>query len=185
MTPTLIGYFPKQTSKETAWLQSPGVKEICSVSECMSKGPKNWINHWRHNGMWVYDTEEIAWDVVPPEIRKDFDLFAYRMIPARFVKGEQEIFEIPHLTVQPLSASFEALGFDAVSRSLGNDFECSPLSCNQRAKDHVVNKYCLVNNLSGAISLGREFSMGGAGAEPGPYYVVEVLRRSRSFEIGP
>lgn len=60
----LIGYFPRKVSLQTALLQNPAVEEICSVSECISPGPDDWINHWRHNPLGFFDTPDLAWSSV-------------------------------------------------------------------------------------------------------------------------
>ncbi|MEO8427798.1 MAG: hypothetical protein ABI651_11875 [Verrucomicrobiota bacterium] len=176
VTPILIGYFPKRTVKRPDWLKTAGVEEICSVSDCISKGPDGWVNHWRHNDMSVYDTPASAWSVVPENARQEFDLYAYCLFSTRFVEGKQEPFEIPPLNVEPLPRSFVRLGYDAVSRSCGSNFECSPLSCNYLAGRVIVSRYCLVDTESEAVELAREFSLGGC--EAGPYHVVEVWRNS-------
>src|SRR5262245_50352750 len=134
VTLTPIGYFPKRTMKRPDWLKAAGVEEVCSVSTCVSKGPDGWIDQWRHNEMWVYDTPELALSVVPDAARDEFDLYAYQMFSVQFAGGQQQPFEIPPLRIAPLPSSFECLGFDVVSRSYGNSFECSPLSCNHMAE---------------------------------------------------
>ena len=183
MTPTPIGYFPKRTSKDVAWLETPGVEEICSVSAHMSKGPEDWINHWQHNAMWVFDSPDVAWSVLPLALRNEFDLYFYRMYPVRFVHGQQEPFEIPKLAVEPADSHFRLLGFDPVSRTYDNDFECSPLSCNRIAAEIPVNKWCLLENADQALKIAKHFSE--MEPEPGPYYLVEVSRQeSRSLPQG-
>lgn len=175
VTPTLIGYFPKRTMKRPDWLKAAGVEEVCSVSTCVSDGPDGWIDHWRHNDMWVYDTPELAWSVVPESARGEFDLYAYQMYPVQFTEGQQKPFEFPALHVMPLPLSFERLGFDVVSRSCGSSFECSPLSCNRMAEHVAVTRQCLVEDLDVAFRLAAEFEAGGC--EPGPYCVLEVWRQ--------
>jgi hypothetical protein len=175
MTPTLIGYFPKRTLQRPDWLNAAGVNEICSASNCISQGPEGWIERWQHNEMWVYDTVELAWGVVPDAIRGEFDLYAYKMFPVQFAEGQQRPFEFPPLQVAPLPPSFERLGFDIVSRSYGNAFECSPLSCNHMAEHIAVTHQCLVADKDLACQLAAEFEAGGC--EPGPYFVVEVWRQ--------
>jgi hypothetical protein len=178
VTPTLIGYFPKRTLKRPDWLKAAGVEEVCSVSTRVSEAPDGWIDHWRHNEMWVYDSPELAWSVVPETLRAEFDLYAYQMFPVEFAKGEQRPFAIPPLHVQPLSASFERLGYDAVSRSCGSSFECSPLSCNYMAEHVPTNRHCLVDDADTAFRIASEFEAGGC--EPGPYYAVEVWREKHA-----
>lgn len=168
----LIGYFPKRTAKRPDWLKAAVVEEICSVSDCISKGPDGWIDHWRHNDLWVYDTAEIARSVIPTAERREFDMYAYRMLPVQFTQGSRRPFEIPSLHVQPVDSSYEPLGWDIVSRSAGNSFECSPLSCNHMAEKVTANRYCLLDDLETLLRLAGEFETGGC--EPRPYYVVEV-----------
>ena len=126
-----------------------------------------------------------------------WDLYAYRVFPVRFAAGTEEPFVFPRLTVEPLPAGYEPLGFDPVSRQMGNEFEHSPLSlcCNGWCYRVRVNRYCLLDDREEAFRLARRFSCdqfnaGGqycGPAEPGPYFVVEVLRRKpvRPAASGP
>jgi hypothetical protein len=181
VTPILIGYFPKCTLKRPDWLKAAGVEEVCSVSTCISKEPDGWIDRWLHNEMWVYDSPELAWSVVPKAAQGGFDLYAYQMFPVEFANGERCPFTIPPLQVQPLPVSFERLGFDAVSRHYANSFECSPLSCNSMAEHVSTNRYCLVDGSETAFRIASEFSVGGA--EPGPYYVLAVWREKFTAKL--
>lgn len=178
MEPTLIGYFPKQVRPRPEWLKVERVKEVCSVSECISPGPDGWINRWAHNDLWHYDDEQAAWSVVPGgQSNRDFRLFAYRLFPVQFDAGEQQPFTIPPLGTSPLSTGYRRLGYDVVSRSWGSTFECSPLSCNHAAERTEVNENCLVDDLDEALRLARLFSRTEEGYEPGPFQVVEVWRQ--------
>ena len=141
MTPTLIGYFPKRTMQRPDWLKVAGVDEVCGVSTCVSNAPEGWVDPWRHNETWVYDTPDLAWSVAPDDARGSFDLYAYQMFPVRFTQGLQQPFEIPPLQVESLPSSFERLGFDVVSRTCGSSFECSPLSCNHMAQHVAVAEF--------------------------------------------
>ncbi len=178
MTPILIGYFPKRTMKRPEWLKAMSVDEVCSVSECVSRGPANWIDNWRHNEMWVYDSPELASSVVPEAERNEYDLYAYKILPVVFDEGSQQPFAVPELEVQPLPGAFERLGIDVVSRSFGNCFDHSPLSCNGMAEHVAMNRHCLVEDVETAFRLAAEFEAGGC--EPGPYHVVEVWRLTRA-----
>ena len=175
--PILIGYFPKRTVKRPDWLKANAVEEVCSASNCISAGPDDWISRWEHNEMWVYDTPELAWSAVPETTRREFELYAYKMFPVQFDGGQMQSLEIPSLRVTPVPADFEHLGFDVANRTCGNAFECSPLSCTGGAEEAVVNRHCLVDEADSAFRLAGEFEAGGA--EPGPYFVVEVWRRKR------
>ena len=181
MTPTLIGYFVKQTERRAELVKALKVEELCSVSCCISKAPEGWIQRWLHNELWLYDSEELAWRVLPEaQEAEDFELYAYRLFPLRYVDGQEQSLQIPTLKVQPLSASYERLGLDVVNRSQNNQFGCSPLSCNGRAIDFTVNRHCLLDELKAARGLATLFSSGTHAAEPGPYHVVEVFRERQT-----
>ena len=81
MKTVLIGYFPKRTVRHLDWFKGQGVDEICSVSSCISKGPEKWIECWKHNEMWVFDSPALAWSVVPEADREDLEMYAYRIAP--------------------------------------------------------------------------------------------------------
>lgn len=178
MEPTLVGYFPKHVTTRPDWLKAGRVKDVCSVSECISAGPPGWIGRWAHNGLWLFDDEQAAWGVVPGgRSNREYRLFAYRLFPVLFDGTGREPFSIPPLCVQPLPGDYRRLGYDAVSRSCGSSFECSPLSCNHAAEQVEVNEHCLVDDAAEAFRLADLFSKEEEGYEPGPYYVVEVWRR--------
>jgi hypothetical protein len=124
----------------------------------------------------------------PEDSSWQWDLYAYRVFPVRFDNGMQNPFEFPPLTVQPLPDDYESLGFDAVSRQMGNVFEHSSLWCNGYWNQVAVNKYCLLDDVQEAFRLGRMFSIGEftpeggyvGNGEPGPYFVAEVWRKKRA-----
>lgn len=175
----LIGYFPKQIVRRPEWLKVERVREILSVSECISPGPDDWIEGWTHNEMWVYSTIAAAWDVVPEDERDRFELLAYRMAPMEWDAGEMRSMTISELDVEPLPSDFRGVGFDAVAIMKGfAGFGCSPLSCNYMAREIETNAYCLLPTRPIAEQVASQFSR--EEPEPGPYYVVEVLRRVAS-----
>jgi hypothetical protein len=170
------GYFPKRTIRRPDWLTAAVVEEVCSVSTCMSPGPENWVDVWRHNELGWYDSAELAWAVVP-EDAVGFEVFAYALAPVVFVAGEQRPLALPELAVAMRPSAYEVVGFDAVSKSDSDFFECSPLSCNNMAGEVPVNRYCLVNTASEAVAAARRFSLDQP--EPGNYYVIQVWRAAR------
>lgn len=165
----LAGYFPKPAAVPDGWPAAARVDEICSVSTCLNAPPAGWIHRWLHNELGFFNTRADARAVGP-----GLALFAYRLWPFRFAEGRLEALAVPHLAVEPLSADFVSLGFDAVSKSASSFFECSPLSCNTMALEIPVNRFCLVDSRPEAAALAERFSRGNQ--EPGPYHVLEVLR---------
>ena len=55
----LIGYLPKRIVDPAGDVDAPrypGVEEICSVSECFSKSPREGEKYWLHNtDTWLFD----------------------------------------------------------------------------------------------------------------------------------
>lgn len=173
--PLLAGYFPKTSAVPPNWTASDRVEEICSVSNCINSGPEGWIDKWLHNELGFFNTRSDAVAVTRDQADR-FGIFAYRLLPVRYKDGKVEPLKIAELHLEPLPSSFVSLGFDAVSKSVSAFFECSPLSCNNLAAEVPVNRFCLLDTLEEAMALAERGSRGDG--EPGPYYVLEVLREA-------
>ena len=168
----LIGYFPKQGGIPADWsTAATNVTEVCSVSGCVNPAPEDWVGHWRHNEFGFYNTPGDAWSIVPAQAT-GFRLFAYRLLPIRYLHARAEPIEIAPPVVEPLADGFVSLGFDVVNKTLTPFFECSPLSCNILAQKFSVNQFCLFDEFETA------YSAVDAGAfndsEPGPYWILAV-----------
>jgi hypothetical protein len=183
----LIGYLPKRIVDLTGDVDAPrypGVDEICSVSECISKSPPDWVDCWLHNtDTWLFDSPGAAWWVVPEVERERYRLYAYRLRPTLFHEsGKETEHPLPEINAVPIPDHFIRIGYDAVvRRDIGDahngspaplSFGCSPLSCNYMAEEYPVNRYCLVDDPDTALAMARDFASGNC--EPGPYCVVEV-----------
>ena len=173
MSLVFAGYFPKRIALGDEWLKAPFVQEIWSVSECISKGPPDWIDQWRHNDFGLFDTRELAESVVPESDRTGYTTVGYRVWDRMFDQGKEVPLPTDPPSVPGPEPGFMSRGFDAVARSGSFGFACSPLSCNGGASSLPTNERCLFRTLDEAISGAREFSTGPW--EPGPYWVVEVL----------
>lgn len=171
----LVGYFAKKRTPRPDWLECPFVEEICSVSECMAPGAEDWIQTWAHNVWGFFDSPEGAWNAVPETQRPDFDLFAYELLPVRFVGGKAEPLDVRAGATAPLDPSCHPLGYDVVSRGTSDFFECSPLSCNNWAAEVGANAYCLIDDLDEALRLASVAEE--SRVEPGDYHVMRVWRR--------
>lgn len=90
------------------------------------------------------------------------------------MNGVESDAHLPHVAAIPPPPPTRVIGYDVVSRSGGHLFECSPLSCNGGWQQFAVNEFCLFASLPEALRGAVTFS--GPGWEPGPYFVVEVLR---------
>lgn len=185
--PKLIGYFARPNTKRIEWPKAEVVEEICNVSNCMSHGDWDWINEWRHNEMWVFDSPELALSVVPEEARSVCDVYGYRLYPVKFVKGTRQPFTITEVNPVRLDERFEKLGYDLVSRETESDFGHSPLSCNGLAAEVSTNRYCLLETAAEAFALAPTLEVPGQPlrGEPGPYHIVEVWRQRRILKRPP
>lgn len=180
MTFYLCGYFPKKVTPRPEGYDLPGVVDIASVSECIAEGPEDWIKSGTFNGLGFFDYVDTAESLVPEAERSRFDVYAYEFLDERFAGGLAEPWTVPRLGCKPPGGDFEFLGFDVVSKSVSDFFECSPLSCNGGAKTFRANAHCLFDSLDDAVAAAKVFSkVNEAPGEPGPYYVARVLRRRR------
>lgn len=175
-----VGFFPKVTKQAPEWLGNKSVREICAVSNCISEGPENWIAHWKHNELGFYDTERLAYEVIGEEIQK-FDIYAYKLFPLRCIgdKMEDTLINFRH---HSFASDYAFLGYDIVTKSTSDFFECSPLSCNHGATTYEVNEFCLVGDKERAFKILLEISKDGS-YEPGPYYLFEVYRKRNTPNI--
>jgi hypothetical protein len=170
------GYFAKRVAPKPDWLHAPSVREICSVSDCISLAPEDWVDRWLHNEFGWFNRVSDALAVVPVDEVADYRLFGYRIYPQIFRAGARHELIVPlNVRPDPIPETFELLGFDSVSKSMESvlGFECSPLSCNSMATEIDTNEYCLFHSLLAALAGATRFSI--EQPEPGDYYVVEVL----------
>jgi len=173
------GYFPKRIEQRPEFVKAPTVREICSVSNCISSGPENWIDLWLHNEFGWFNNITDAKRIIPAGQENFYRLFAYRIHPEIFREGGRLPLLIPPDVVpEPIPHSFRRLGFDSVQRSIYGvlGFECSPLSCNAMADEIPTNEFCLFDSFEAGLSGADRFSR--EQPEPGNYYLIEVLERA-------
>ena len=150
------------------------VKEICSVSDCIAKGPENWIDKWKHNKLGFYDTEKLALSIIKNEKQK-FLLYAYKLFPLKFENLTANKYSIPIKLIAYIS-KYTFLGYDIVCRMKDNDFfDCSPLSCNYLCETYSVNQCCLVNELENAYKYCLEELEELGSKNWGQVYFVDII----------
>ena len=173
-----VGYMAKQVQPRPDWLKAERVLDVYSVSNCFSKDFADYIKYWKHNGYWFFDSPDIIQQLAQ-EHAIDLggtSLFYYEVLELEFVEdeGEWEEFEPePSFTTQVVPPSRKVLeGYDLVSFSVGNNPECSPLSCNHLAGAVETNQHCLLDSLEQALRLLESDNF--KGVEPGPYRIFAV-----------
>jgi len=173
-----VGYMAKRVVERPDWLGATQVSDVYSVSGCVSEEFADYIDCWKHNGYWLFDSpemiREVARDkVVSLEGAKLFYYEAYEMEFDEKRMGWGSFAADSDLKTNVAVPEVMTLeGFDLVTFYGQTSPECSPLSCNSLAKEVPTNEHCLVGTFEEAkasLEAGK-FS----GAEPGPYRIFAV-----------
>ncbi len=168
----------KNVVNSPEWLETDAVVDVYSLSGCISKCFTDYIDYWRHNGHWLFDSPEIMEDL-SKEMNLDLSgatLFYYEMHEYEYdgnVKDWAAIStELPFETNVRVPMNKYLQGFDVVSFTFNSTPECSPLSCNALAKEIPVNRHCLFNTFDEAKqSLEKGLFKN---SEPGPYRIFAI-----------
>ncbi|MDR0352853.1 MAG: hypothetical protein LBI02_05755 [Opitutaceae bacterium] len=173
-----LGYMAKFVVSRPDWLKAGYIDDIYSVSPCISKDFCEWIDSWRHNGFWFFDSPDIIREIASS---RNVELgnatwFYYEAFEQEFVSDESRWrFFTPEpsfpLDIHPPKNPVPR-GIDIVTYSGGNTPGHSPLSCNHMAEELAVNRHCLLDHFDEAKALVDAgcFNM----SEPGPYRLVAV-----------
>ena len=182
LEPNFVGFFPKQSFHDSPF-ENHGITDICSVSECIRSGLKDWIDLWKHNDLGFYDDESIVRGILQEDL-KQYTVFAYRLFLFCYENGElrtegKMISRAKKMNIPEDLTNYTFVGLDVVSCSDSDFFECSALSCNNAFEKFKVNEYCLLEDLDYAMIAQKEISKGNY--EPGEQYLLEVYRRIRAL----
>ncbi|OYV05658.1 MAG: hypothetical protein CFE26_10435 [Verrucomicrobiales bacterium VVV1] len=173
-----LGYMAKRIVTRPQWLKADRVEEILSLSSCSSEDFADWINFWRHNGYWLFDSPPVIQELAREH---GLDLSDCRWF---YYEGHETAYDDDARDWLPYSpdSSFATSvlppndtvlrGYDIVTHSCGNLAECSPLSCNHMAEKIVTNRHCLLDSFEEAYQLTDERRF--VDCEPGPYRIVAV-----------
>jgi hypothetical protein len=148
------GYMAKRVHKATDWLQPSEVVDIYSVSGCVSEDFADYINHWKHNGYWFFNSPEIIRSISVKEsvALEGTSLFYYEAHALEFDGKSWLAYapepSLPTNVVLPTRKQLE--GFDVVTLYSRAAPECSPLSCNGMAKELLTNAHCLFDSFQEA-----------------------------------
>lgn len=152
--------------------------DICSVSSCVNSDFADYVNFWRHNGYWLFDSPEPMRTIAAEEgiELSETTLFYYEVFENELLDDFRTWRSIKPETsfvtnVTP-PASKRLLGYDVVTFTGGPAPECSPLSCNAMADELPVNEHCLFESFEAA----RQNLESGVfhDCEPGPYRIFAV-----------
>lgn len=173
-----LGYMAKRIVERPDWLGVPNVRDIYAVANCISDDFCDYINYWKHNGFWFFDSVASLRAVAsePDVDLASTKLVYYRGYPRQYDAGRGEWAEysadrdFSTNVAPPVSASI--LGYDVVTYSMQNAPECSPLSCNHVATEVNVNEHCLIDSLDYAIDRLQNGMFDNA--EPGPCRIIAI-----------
>jgi hypothetical protein len=170
------GYLAKKVATRPDYLLAPQVTDIYSVSGCISEMFDNYVDHWKHNGFWLFDSPEIIRSITVEDsiVLDGLSLFYYEVFEREFDGKIWQPFEPdPSFKTSVVVPSERRLeGFDVVSFYCRNMPECSPLSCNSMSKEILTNSHCLLASFLEAESLVTSGAFNDS--EPGPYRIFAV-----------
>ncbi len=171
-----VGYMAKHVSSRPDWLAAGDIADIYSVSGCISEDFDDYIQYWKHNGYWLFDSPEIIRSVAQDNSieLKGTSLFYYEAYEMEF-DGEcwrpyAPEPSLPTSIFPPPQRQLE--GFDVVTFFARNLPECSPLSCNSLANGLPTNAHCLFSSFDEAETHVTSGTFNDS--EPGPYRIFAV-----------
>jgi len=168
------GYMAKHVSQKPDYLKAAQVKDIYSVSPCISDNFADYIEFWKHNGYWLFDSPEFILTVAR---QNSIDLtlttlFYYEVYELEF-DGKNWNSYGPNSAVNVTPPARKKLeGFDVVTFFARSSPECSPLSCNSMAEEVPTNAHCLLVSFEEAERLLNSGVFNNS--EPGPYRIFSV-----------
>ena len=173
-----LGYMLKQVAATPEWMKAPQVKQVFSVSNCVSRDFADYVPRWRHNGWWLFDSpaalHALAADMHVPVA--GLTMFYYEAFEQEYdadKKAWTAIASEPDVpTNVQIPASKHLQGFDVVTFTVHTTPECSPLSCNALAAEIGTNPSCLLDSLERARALLESGAFDNS--EPGPFRIVAV-----------
>lgn len=173
-----VGYLYKYVAPRPDWLQVDGVRDVFSLSNCISRAFADYIGHWRHNGYWLFDAPAIMEEIAAQEgiDLSGAVLFYYEAYECEFDEhsGAWSAFapEPSFATDVRAPADRRLAGFDVATFFARTSPECSPLSCNALATEVPVNEHCLLRTFDEARAAIERGAFNNT--EPGPHRIFAV-----------
>lgn len=173
----------KRVEARPDWLTAVQVKDIYSVSSCVSEDFSAYVCDWtviysKPNGWWLFDTPDVIREFAKGHSIDiaDTKLFFYEFYEREYDEDTKLWKPFTSDTRfktdvhPPITKTLE--GYDVVSFSGRSMPECSPLSCNSLACEIETNEHCLLPSFDCAKELLDEGRF--VRCEPGPYRIFAV-----------
>src|SRR5262245_54370308 len=173
-----LGYLYKRVATRPPWLKAPHVTDIYSLSRCISEDFADYIDFWKHNGFWLFDSPAVITSLAAEHSisLEGMKLFYYEAYEQEFDEDKNVWSDFqpePSFSTNVAVPSRKTLeGFAVTSFSVGTSPECSLLSCNACAETLPTNEHCLFQTFDEA----RQAIEAGPfqDCEPGPYRIIAV-----------
>ncbi|WP_291168048.1 hypothetical protein [Gimesia sp.] len=173
-----VGYMAKRVESKPDFLKNDQVEDIYSVSNCISDKFADYIEFWKHNGFWMFNSPEEIFSLAKEHgLSLDgtkifyYEVYKYQChednLDWEYFKPEKSF-----VTNVQVPAKKVLEGYDIVSFSQENAPECSYLSCNHMAETIPVNRHCLIEIFDEAKLLLSQGAF--KGCEPGPCRIFAV-----------
>ena len=179
-----VGYLFKHVALRPEWIPASHVEDIYSLASCISDNFADYINYWRHNGYWLFDSPTVI-EVLAAD--NGIDLtgctpFYYEVYEYEYDgKNWQEFAPEPSFdTDVQLPGEKYLAGYDVATFLAHTSPECSPLSCNGLAATQAVNQHCLFHTFDEAKSALENGVF--LQSEPGPYRIFAVYTLAKNQE---
>jgi hypothetical protein len=193
------GYMYKFAGGPPTHLTAEGVVDIFSVGACSgSNSPffAEYINYWKHNGYWFFNSPEVIEQIASDE---NIDLSAMTLFYYEFYEFEFDLNDDPgnshhvegwavfeptsdFVTDVSLPEQKRLAGYDVTEYVYSSSPGCSLLSCSNLAARFAVNSHCLFDTLDQAkqaVESGLFNAM-----EPGPYRILAVYEIGKPIKTG-
>jgi hypothetical protein len=170
------GLLAKRICSKPDWLDAAQVTDIYSVSGCVSAVFDDYVDYWKHNGFWLFDSPKVIQEVTQQHSidLTGTTLFYYEVYEKEFDGNSWRPYgpDPSFQTAVVVPADKRLEGYDVVTFSCGNLPECSPLSCNHLASELPTNAHCLLDSfeIAEANIANGVFN----NSEPGPYRIFAV-----------
>lgn len=174
-----LGYMLKKVVAPPAFVSSPDVELVYSVSACVSENFADYIPQCKHNGWWFFDEPEPLCELAAPQgASETFTLFYYECHDEQYDQSMHAWTAMARATARVTVTDAKVLrGYDVVTFFQQTLPECSPLSCNGLAGTLPVNRFCLLDSFEQAVALIESAAFDNF--EPGPLRIIAV------YTVGP
>jgi len=183
-----VGYMAKRVALKPDWLKTDRVTDIYSVSNCVSQDFADYINFWKHNGFWLFDSPQVIVELAAENnlSLESVKFFYYEVYEYQWNEDDStwKPFkpETSFTTNVEIPTQKYLEGYDVVSFWTQNAPECSYLSCNSMAEKIDVNEHCLISTFEEARQLieSKVFE----NCEPGPCRIFAVYSLPKVRALG-